>query len=153
MSPYIHPRRLCREGIFQGLYALEISSEKKEKILDDIFKRYSFNSLNQAFISDLFFKTIDNKEFLEKMIITHVENWEIQRIALLDKLILLMAICELYFMDDIPPKVTISGPDFMVDHSILRARWGGTLVVDVGRGGGGDSAVAVEANESPPPPR
>ena len=42
------------------------------------------------------------------MIITHAENWEIQRIALLDKLILLMAICELYFMDDIPPKVTIS---------------------------------------------
>ena len=108
MSPYIHPRRLCREGVFQGLYALEISSEKKEKILDDIFKRYSFNSLNQAFISDLFFKTIDNKEFLEKTIITHAENWEIQRIALLDKLILLMAICELYFMDDIPPKVTIS---------------------------------------------
>ena len=108
MSPYIHPRRLCREGVFQGLYALEISSEKKEKILDDIFKRYSFNSLNQAFISDLFFKTINNKEFLEKKIITHAENWEIQRIALLDKLILLMAICELYFMDDIPPKVTIS---------------------------------------------
>ena len=108
MSPYIHPRRLGREGVFQGLYALEISSEKKEKILDDIFKRYSFNSLNQAFISDLFFKTINNKEFLEKTIITHVENWEIQRIALLDKLILLMAICELYFMDDIPPKVTIS---------------------------------------------
>ena len=108
MSPYIHPRRLCREGVFQGLYALEISSEKREIILDDIFKRYSFNSLNQAFISDLFFKTIDNKEFLEKTIITHAENWEIQRIALLDKLILLMAICELYFMDDIPPKVTIS---------------------------------------------
>jgi len=108
MSPYIHPRRLGREGVFQGLYALEISSEKKEKILDDIFKRYSFNSLNQAFISDLFFKTINNKEFLEKKIITHAENWEIQRIALLDKLILLMAICELYFMDDIPPKVTIS---------------------------------------------
>ena len=108
MSPYIHPRRLCREGVFQGLYALEISSEKREIILDDIFKRYSFNSLNQAFISDLFFKTIDNKEFLEKTIITHAENWEIQRIALLDKLILLMAICELYFMDNIPPKVTIS---------------------------------------------
>ena len=108
MPPYIHPRRLGREGVFQGLYALEISSEKKEKILDDIFKRYSFNSLNQAFISDLFFKTINNKEFLEKKIITHAENWEIQRIALLDKLILLMAICELYFMDDIPPKVTIS---------------------------------------------
>jgi len=108
MSPYIHPRRLGREGVFQGLYALEISSEKKRKVLDDIFNRYSFNSLNQAFISDLFFKTIDNKEFLEKTIITHTENWEIQRIALLDKLILLMAICELYFMDDIPPKVTIS---------------------------------------------
>ena len=100
-----HPRRLGREGVFQGLYALEISSEPKEKVLTDILNRYSFNIKSQAFVSDLFFKTVENKTWLEKVIIRHLE---INRIALLDKLILQMAISELYFMDDVPPKVTLS---------------------------------------------
>ena len=103
-----HPRRLGREGVFQGLYALEISSEPKEKVLADILNRYSFNIKSQAFVSDLFFKTVENKTWLEKVIIRHLDNWEINRIALLDKLILQMAISELYFMDDVPPKVTLS---------------------------------------------
>ena len=51
---------------------------------------------------------MENKTWLEKVITQHLDNWEINRIALLDKLILQMAISELYFMDDVPPKVTLS---------------------------------------------
>ena len=103
-----HPRRLGREGVFQGLYALEISSESKGKVLADILNRYSFNIKIQTFISDLFYKTVENKAWLDEVITRHLDNWEINRIALLDKLILQMAISELYFMDDVPPKVTLS---------------------------------------------
>ena len=103
-----HPRRLGREGVFQGLYALEISSDPKEKVLADILNRYSFNKKIQVFISDLFYKTVENKSWLDQVISRHLDNWEINRIALLDKLILQMAISELYFIDDIPPKVTLS---------------------------------------------
>ena len=108
MGRKIHPRRFGREGVFQGLYSLEISSLPKEKVLADILNRYSFNIKSQAFISDLFFKTVEYKTWLEKVITQHLDNWEINRIALLDKLILQMAISELYFMDDVPPKVTLS---------------------------------------------
>ena len=103
-----HPKRLGREGVFQGLYALEISSDPKEKVLADILNRYSFNKKIQVFISDLFYKTVENKSWLDQVISRHLDNWEINRIALLDKLILQMAISELYFIDDIPPKVTLS---------------------------------------------
>ena len=102
-----HPRRLGREGVFQGLYALEISSDPKEKVLADILNRYSFNKKRQVFISDLFYKTVENKSWLDQVISRHLDNWEINRIALLDKLILQMAISELYFIDDIPPKVCL----------------------------------------------
>ena len=51
---------------------------------------------------------MENKSWLDQVISRHRDNWEINRIALLDKLILQMAISELYFMDDIPPKVTLS---------------------------------------------
>ena len=103
-----HPRRLGREGVFQGLYALEISNDPKGKVLADILNRYSFNKKSQVFISDLFYKTVENKSWLDQVISRHLDNWEINRIALLDKLILQMAISELYFIDDIPPKVTLS---------------------------------------------
>ena len=51
---------------------------------------------------------MENKSWLDQVISRHLDNWEINRIALLDKLILQMAISELYFIDDIPPKVTLS---------------------------------------------
>ena len=45
---------------------------------------------------------------LEKTISRFLENWDLGRIALLDNLILQMAVCELLFFDDVPPIVSIS---------------------------------------------
>ena len=45
---------------------------------------------------------------IEKTISRFLKNWELGRIALLDNLILQMAVCELLFFDDVPPKVSIS---------------------------------------------
>ncbi len=36
------------------------------------------------------------------------KNWDFERIAIIDRLIIRMAICEFLFFDDIPPKVSIS---------------------------------------------
>ena len=36
------------------------------------------------------------------------KNWDFERIALIDKLILRMSLVEMIYMDDIPPKVSIS---------------------------------------------
>ena len=44
----------------------------------------------------------------EDIIKSHLENWGIDRVALIDKILLKMGICEIYFIYDIPPKVTIS---------------------------------------------
>ena len=45
---------------------------------------------------------------LDQIIANHVEKWELERIARLDHIILRMAICEIRFFDDIPPKVAIN---------------------------------------------
>ena len=37
----MHPRRFAREGILGALYALELTGETKEKVLDDLFARNS----------------------------------------------------------------------------------------------------------------
>ena len=38
----------------------------------------------------------------------HLQNWDFGRVAKVDKVLLRMGICEIYFLDDIPPKVSIS---------------------------------------------
>lgn len=103
-----HPRRLAREGVFQGLYALEIGNEDPEKVLLDILSRYAFDKITKVFVSELFKTTIENKTWAEQIITKHLENWDYDRVALLDRLILQMAICEIYFLEDVPPKVSIA---------------------------------------------
>ena len=94
--------------MFQGLYAMEISGDSQDKTFLDMLDRYSFDENTKLFASLLYIKTLDQKQFLEKTISKFLENWELSRIALLDNLILKMAVCELLFFDDVPPKVSIS---------------------------------------------
>lgn len=50
----------------------------------------------------------DNLEALDMRIVGRVTNWEMNRIALIDKILLRIGICELLFFPDIPPKVSIN---------------------------------------------
>ena len=107
-NPRYHSRRQARECVFQGLYAMEISRNSRDKTLADMLNRYSFDENTKSFASSLYIKTLDQKQFLEQTISKFLENWELGRIALLDNLILQMAVCELLFFDNVPPKVSIS---------------------------------------------
>jgi N utilization substance protein B len=103
-----HPRHYGREAVFQALYSVHISHENNEKILEDIQGRYNFDEDIKQYVTTLFFKSIENKKFIVETISKYLENWEWSRVALLDQLILQMATAELFYIDDVPPKVTIA---------------------------------------------
>ena len=103
-----HPRHYGREAVFQALYSVHISQENTAKILDDIQGRYNFDDDTKQYVNNLFLKTIENKKFIVETISKYLENWEWSRVALLDQLILKMATAELFYIDDVPPKVTIA---------------------------------------------
>ncbi len=108
MSQSNHPRRVGRETVLQAMYAYEILNEDKDKILKDILSRHSFDNNMELFITDLFLSAINNKKWCEEKIIERLNNWEFERVALLDRLLLILAISEIFFIDDVPPKVSIS---------------------------------------------
>ena len=62
----------------------------------------------QIFITTLFNFSIDNKQWCEEQIKSRLNNWEFDRVALLDRLLLILAISEINFIDDVPPKVSIT---------------------------------------------
>jgi len=59
------------------------------------------------FAEELLRTSYDHREELDRLIKAKALNWEFDRIAVIDKLILRMAIGEFLYFPDIPPKVSI----------------------------------------------
>jgi N utilization substance protein B len=103
-------RKKAREAVLQALYARHVSNEDEKKVLHDINERYQFDKLTKNFVNELFNSTIKNQNTLDKKIESSLENWTLERINIIDRLIMQMSICEMSLMKDydIPHKVTIS---------------------------------------------
>ena len=61
-----------------------------------------------SFAKLLITTVIDKKEHLETLIIPKLKNWDAERIAALDMIIMRMGVAELLYFETIPPKVTIN---------------------------------------------
>src|SRR5690625_1983661 len=102
-------RRVIREVVLQSLYALEVGQNPPSEIRTYILKeKLAEDREALKFAEKLFLRTIDMKDELDVMIENQIRNWEIHRLAVIDKLILRVALCEFLRFDDIPIKVTIN---------------------------------------------
>ena len=103
-------RKKAREAVLQALYAIHLSQEDEEKVLRDINERYNFDLDTKEFIDELFRNTINDREVLDAKIEGALENWDIERINVIDRLIMQMVICEMLSLKkyEIPYQVTIS---------------------------------------------
>jgi transcription antitermination protein NusB len=63
---------------------------------------------DRRFIADLFRKTILHSDEFAALISERTRNWELERIALTDIILLKMALSELMFFPNIPVKVTMN---------------------------------------------
>ena len=102
-----HPRRKAREATMQALYALEINNGFPQDVLelcDDSFN----NSENDIYTKELFNCVVEKQSWADDLISQCLENWEYGRVAILDKILLRMGVSEIYHIDDVPPKVSIS---------------------------------------------
>lgn len=61
-----------------------------------------------AFAKDLLRTTMDKKEVTMDLIKPKLKNWDADRIAVLDMLLMRMGVCEFLYFETIPPKVTIN---------------------------------------------
>jgi N utilization substance protein B len=102
-------RRLARETALQAIYAEELSGNSIEAVVTDIIENSEeLPAELKPFTREIFESTTLHKKELDQYIKTKSENWDFERIAVIDRLIIRMAICEFLYFDDIPPKVSIS---------------------------------------------
>jgi len=91
----------------QALYAHEMTGNPVDFIVEDLIKKTSEDDRIKSFAIELFRACTGNRKNIEKYIIQQAHNWDFDRIAILDKLIMRMAITEFLYFSDIPPKVSI----------------------------------------------
>ena len=100
-------RRILREKTLQVLYAYELNGEGLTTLIDGILADLS-SQADINFAKQLINKVVANAKELDIKIQERVANWEMDRIALIDRILLRIGITELFYFPDIPPKVTIN---------------------------------------------
>lgn len=63
---------------------------------------------DKKFAIDLYRKVVLNEENLKKTVQEYTKNWDVDRLAIIDTLIMEMAICEFMHFPSIPTKVTLN---------------------------------------------
>ncbi len=101
-------RRRAREIALQSLYEAEFSDQSWEEILKEQVDRRSPSEETIQYARELLFKTIENIDDLDEKIVSALENWEIERISLIDKNILRFALAEIRFFPETPSRVIIN---------------------------------------------
>lgn len=72
------------------------------------FERQKGDKGDSRLLMELFYETIKNHQEFDKLIESKAENWELDRIALLDRILMQMGICEMLRFSEIPIKVSIN---------------------------------------------
>jgi len=95
------------KDIIEGMVNKTLKSieENKEITYLDLTSNWKED---EKFVLDLFQFTVDNDELFETYISEKTKNWEMDRIAIMDTLLMKMAICEFLNFSTIPVKVTIN---------------------------------------------
>ncbi len=101
-------RTLARECALKILYRIEISKESVTASLKDFWSVEQVDKEVKDFTNSLVKGTHGNLPRIDEIISKYADNWELKRIAVIDKNVLRMGIFQLLYRDDIPPKVSIN---------------------------------------------
>ena len=111
-------KRISRYICVQIIYAYELSSADNKKNYDSIFTKHFYTDLENSYgqlskaqldySKMLYFESVKNRDFIDKLIQERLKNWDISRLAIIDRIILRMSASEMFFIDEVPPKVSIA---------------------------------------------
>ena len=101
-------RREARESALKFLYQTEFNSENPDLELDSFCGRLNASEEVQGFTQTLIKNIFIHKKEVDDLLKKISANWVPDRMAMIDKNILRLGICELLFDSTTPPKVVIN---------------------------------------------
>lgn len=101
-------RTQARECALKILYQADMVEQPLDQILNSFWEFHQTSQEVQDFTELLVKGTCEHIKDIDQKIIQYTENWQLSRMAVVDRNILRFAVFELLYVDEIPPKVTIN---------------------------------------------
>jgi len=101
-------RRCAREWVLRALYAGEMTEGDSGDLLAQLLEHDPPDDIDEPFASRLYDGVCLAGGKFDGEIEAQLENWDLNRLALIDLLLLRMALVELERFPDVPPSVTLN---------------------------------------------
>ncbi len=101
-------RTRARELALQSLYQLDLRGEEFLAEARSFLRNQESDKVAREFAMSLIQGTAQNVDGIDAVIRDVAQNWDIERMAVIDRNVLRMATYELLHCTDIPPKVAIN---------------------------------------------
>jgi N utilization substance protein B len=101
-------RHRSREIALQALYQLDITEAAPHEAVDLFFEHFESPADLRPFAELLIFGVCRHRAEIDRLIESVSANWRLQRMSIVDRNILRLAVYELLHCADIPPKVSIN---------------------------------------------
>ncbi|MGH1324793.1 N utilization substance protein NusB [Bacillus pretiosus] len=99
-------RRTARERAMQALYQMDITGELEPKVA--VKNTLDEGEETNDFLESLVVGFVENKEVIDEAIRQNLKKWKLERISIVDRSILRVAVYEMKYMEEIPHNVTIN---------------------------------------------
>lgn len=99
-------RRNERQFALQVLYGLEFNDVSPMEMVDRLDPDY--RKFATDFALKLVSQCINHKQELDENIMPHLKNWDYNRVAMIDKVLLRMAVAEFLYFESVPPEATLN---------------------------------------------
>lgn len=101
-------RTQARECALKILYQMEMAEYSLDQIFPSFWEYHPTPEDVREYAERLVRGTYQRLAEIDQKIVQYTENWQLSRMAAVDRNILRFAVYELLFMDEIPPKVSIN---------------------------------------------
>jgi len=103
-------RRQAREWIVQFLFQTEFNPGELKAALADFWNDEEKNPLDRdrVYVDEVIQGVLREQLKIDRTIKKYTENWDVDRLAVLDRTVLRVAVFEMLFRDDVPLIVSIN---------------------------------------------
>lgn len=106
----LRKRTQSRECALQILYQYEMNPEPMPEILKLFWSQQdeAFSDEVRVFAEKLALGVMEYQPEIDKVLAKYADNWELSRMAMIDRNVMRLATYELLYLADVPPKVTLN---------------------------------------------
>ena len=101
-------RRQARELAMQALFYMDIRKDASEETLEYFCGCFCPSKKSRPFFRKLVNGVLETKGKIDALVERYSQNWNISRMSCVDRNVMRIAVYEMLFCDDIPPKVSIN---------------------------------------------